>query len=225
MPQLYVIRREVRATFLLAAPLALTQLAQMAMSFVDVMMIGRLGTAALAGGVLGSVLFFTLLLICMGVVMAVNPMVAQAAGAGDDDEVGRSARQGLWLATALGVPLVFLFGPSEWFLLAMGQEPQAASLAADYLLAIRWGIIPNLLFTALRGFCEGLARPRPVLIITLIAVLLNAFGNWVLMYGKLGLPALGLAGCGCADCGGARRLWRPNLLRQARGESCRRAAQ
>ena len=196
MSPLYVIRSEVRATFLLAAPLALTQLAQMAMSFVDVMMIGRLGTAALAGGVLGSVLFFTPLLVCMGVVMAVNPMVAQAVGAGDGDEVGRSARQGLWLAGALGVPLVFLFGPSEWFLLAMGQEPEAASLAADYLLAIRWGIIPNLLFTALRGFCEGLARPRPVLIITLIAVLLNVFGNWVLMYGKFGFPALGLAGCG-----------------------------
>ena len=196
MPPLYVVRSEVRATFLLAAPLALTQLAQMAMSFVDVMMIGRLGTAAMAGGVLGTVLFFTLLLICMGVVMAVNPMVAQAAGAGDEAEVGRSARQGLWLATALGIPLVLLFGPSEWFLLAMGQDPDAAALASGYLAAIRWGILPNLWFTALRGFCEGLARPRPVLVITLIAVLVNMFGNWVLMYGKFGLPALGLAGCG-----------------------------
>ncbi len=196
MRSVQVIRSEVRATFYLAAPLALTQLAQMAMSFVDVMMIGRLGTAAMAGGVLGSVLFFTLLLICMGVVMAVNPMVAQAAGAGDEAEVGRSARQGLWLATALGIPLTLVFGFSEPFLLAAGQDPDAASLASGYLSAIRWGILPNLWFTALRGFCEGLARPRPVLVITLIAVLLNVFGNWVLMYGKFGLPALGLAGCG-----------------------------
>ncbi len=196
MSSAHVIRSEVRATFLLAAPLALTQLAQMAMGFVDVMMIGRLGTVALAGGVLGSTLFFTLLLICIGVVMAVNPMVAQAAGAGDHAEVGRSARQGLWLAAALGLPLFLLLTFSERFLLAVGQEPEAASLAGSYLLAIRWGILPNLLFTALRGFCEGLARPRPVLIITLTAVLLNAFGNWVLMFGKFGFPALGLAGCG-----------------------------
>lgn len=196
MHSVQAIRGEVRATFLLAAPLALTQLAQMTMSFVDVMMIGRLGTVAMAGGVLGSALFFTLLLICMGVVMAVNPMVAQAAGAGDDQEVGRSARQGLWLGTALGIPLLLLFGPSERFLLALGQDPEAAALASDYLTAIRWGILPNLWFTALRGFCEGLARPRPVLIITLLAVLINVFGNWVLMYGKFGLPALGLEGCG-----------------------------
>ncbi len=199
MPPHLSIRREVRATFLLAAPLALTQLAQMAMSFVDVMMIGRLGTVSMAGGVLGSTLFFTLLLICIGVVMAVNPMVAQAVGSGDVAEVGRSARQGLWLATALGVPFLILLSFSEHFLLAVGQEPEAAVLAGDYLLAIRWGILPNLWFTALRGFCEGLARPRPVLIITLFAVLINACGNWVLMYGKLGFPAMGLAGCGVSS--------------------------
>ena len=190
------LRREIRATVALAAPLALTQLAQMAMSFVDVIMIGRLGTASMAAGVVGSSLFFTLMLICLGVVMAVNPLVAHADGAGDDAEVGRSARQGLWLATALGVPLVVALGFIEPVLLAVGQEPETAALAAGYVGAIRWGLVPNLWLTALRGFTEGLSRPRPVLIITLIGIVVNVFGNWVLMYGKLGFPALGLIGTG-----------------------------
>lgn len=196
MVSAHPVRREIRATVALAAPLALTQLAQMAMSFIDVIMIGRLGTASMAAGVVGSSLFFTVMLMAMGVVMAVNPMVAQAAGAGDDAEVGRSARQGLWLATVLGLPLFIFLGYIEPVLLAVGQEPETAALAAGYVGAIRWGVIANLWLTALRGFTEGLARPRPILIITLIGIGVNVFGNWVLMYGKLGFPAMGLVGTG-----------------------------
>jgi len=194
-----VARREVRATLVLAVPLVLTQLAQMTMSFVDVIMIGRLGTAALAAGVLGSSTFFTLLLVCVGMVLAVNPSVAQSYGAGDEAEVGRWARQGLWLGVFLGVPLVALFGYAEPLLRAAGQEPATAALAADYLRAIRWGVLPNLWFAALRSLCEGTGRPRPVLVVMLIAAGVNVLCNWVLMYGKLGFPALGLEGAGWAS--------------------------
>ena len=102
-------RREVVATLRLAFPLALTQLAQITMSFVDVMMIGRLGPEALAGGVVGATVFFFFLLVCMGVVMAVSPSVAQAHGAADEEEVSRATRQGLWLALLLSAPLLVLF--------------------------------------------------------------------------------------------------------------------
>lgn len=190
-----VFTSELKATGILAVPFVLTQLAQMSMSFVDVIMIGRLGSEAMAASVLGSVVYFTLVLICMGVVMAVNPMVAQAIGAGNREEVGRSVRQGLWLATMLGVPLMIFLQPIEWMLKLVGQEAATAELAGSYVKAIRWGIIPNLWFTAMRGFCEGLGRPRPVLVVTLLAIVLNVFGNWVLMYGKLGFPAMGLEGC------------------------------
>lgn len=191
-----LIRREVRATLVLAVPLALTQLAQIGMSFVDVVMIGRLGPAAMAGGVVGSAVFFSLALVSIGVIVAVNPTVSQAVGAGDEAAVGRAARSGLWLATLLGVPLVVLLGFAEPLLLATGQEPETARLAGVFLGAIRWGLLPDLWFTALRGLCEGLSRPRPVLVFVLAAAGLNAFGNWVLMYGNLGAPALGLAGSG-----------------------------
>jgi MATE family multidrug resistance protein len=199
MPPVRPHLREARATLALAVPLALAQLAQMAMSFVDVVMIGRLGPAAMAGGVVGSSVFFSLAVLCFGTVAAVNPTVAQAVGAGDEEGIGRAARQGLWLATALGLPLFVLFGFAEPLLLAAGQAPGTAALAAGFLRAIRWGLLPNLWFTALRGLCEGIARPRPVLAVTLGAAVFNVGANYVLIYGKLGFPALGLVGSGTAS--------------------------
>ena len=187
---------EVRATLALAAPLVLAQLAQMSMSFVDVAMVGRLGTEALAAIVLGSTTFFTLSLVGVGVLVAVQPTVAQAVGAGDDGAVGRAARQGLWLAVLLGVPATVALGFAEPALLALGQAPETAALAADYLGAIRWGFVPNLAFTALRGLCEGTSRTRPVLAVTLVGVGANAAFNYVLMFGTLGFPALGVVGTG-----------------------------
>lgn len=189
-------RGELKATTTLAIPFVLTQLAQMSMSFVDVIMIGRLGSSAMAAAVLGSSVFFTLMLVCMGVVMAVNPMVAQAFGERNDVEVGRSVRQGLWLATMLGIPFMLFLQPIEWLLTSVGQGRDTVALTSTYIHAIRWGILPSLWFTALRGFCEGIGRPKPVLLVTLVAIVLNVAGNWVLMYGKFGFPAMGLEGCG-----------------------------
>ena len=193
------VRREVRATLVLALPLVLTQLTQMSMSFMDVVMVGRLGTDAMAAAVLGTTVYFTLVLMCMGVITAVQPSVAQAVGAGDDAGAGRAARQGLWLAVILGVPAMLLVGFAEPVLLATGQAPETAALAARYLAAERWGLVPTLLFTALRGLCEGAGRPRPVLAVTGLGLVLNVSLNAVLIYGLLGAPALGLVGAGWAS--------------------------
>ncbi|MEO0557513.1 MAG: MATE family efflux transporter [Bacteroidota bacterium] len=190
------VRGEVRATLVLAIPLVLVQLSQMAMSFIDVVMVGRLGTEALAAAVLGSTVFFTLALVCVGVILSVTPTVSQAVGAGDEATVGRATRQGLWLATFLGIPFVILLGYAEPLLLWTGQDPEVAALAARYLRAIRWGFVPNLWFTALRGLCEGVARPRPILAVTLLGVGVNVLGNTAFMFGRWGFPALGLEGTG-----------------------------
>lgn len=188
--------REVRATLVLAVPIVLVQLAQMSMSFVDVSMVGRLGTEALAAIVLGSTTYFTLALVCVGVLVAVQPLVAQAVGAGDVGAAGRAARQGLWLGLLLGAPFTLGLGFAEPALLATGQAPDTAALAADYLGAIRWGFVPNLWLTALRGLCEGDGRPRWVLGVTLLGVGANAALNYALMFGRWGLPALGVVGTG-----------------------------
>ncbi|MEM9998893.1 MAG: MATE family efflux transporter, partial [Bacteroidota bacterium] len=194
--------RELRATLGLAGPLILAQLAQIATSFVDTLMIGRwLGPEALAAGVLGSTLFFTSMVVGIGFVIAVGPTVAQAFGAvevgdGGEADIGRAARQGLWLATVLSGPLMVLLWNAEALLLLAGQPESTSALAGDYLRAILWGTLPNLWFAALRGLLEGLGRPRVIMLITLGAVVLNIVGNYALMIGAWGFPALGLAGCG-----------------------------
>ena len=188
--------RDVRPTVALAVPIVLAQLTQMSMSFVDVVMVGRLGTEAMAAIVLGSTTYFTLSLVCVGVLVAVQPTVAQAIGAGDEAEAGRGARQGLWLATVLGLPFTVGLGWMEEAFLWTGQAPETSALAGAYVGAIRWGFVPNLWFTALRGLAEGDARPRPVLAVTVLGTAFNAGLNYVLMFGALGVPALGLVGTG-----------------------------
>lgn len=193
------VRREVRATLALALPLVGVQLAQMSMGFVDVIMVGRLGTEAMAAAVLGSTAFFTTALLGIGVMLAVQPTVAQATGAGDAAAAGQAARQGLWLALFIGAPMVAAMGVAEPVLVWTGQDPETAATAAGYLAAIRWGLVPNLCFTAMRSFCEGLGRPRAILAITLAATALNAVLNGAFIYGWGPLPAMGVVGTGWAS--------------------------
>ncbi len=191
--------KEVRQTLALAGPLILAQLAHMSMSFVDTIMVGRLGSQELAGVALGSAVYFPVLLISLGILMAVSPMVSQSYGAGDEIAIGRSVRQGLWLGTLLTIPTCLVIWNAASLLAWMGQEERTVLLAEEYLYAMIWGVAPHLWFGALRYFMEGLSRPRVVMMITSGAVILNVSANYVLMYGKLGFPALGLAGCGWAS--------------------------
>ena len=191
--------KEVRATVSLAGPLILAQLAQMSTSFVDTIMVGWLGSQELAGVAVGGAVFFPVVLMSLGVLMAVSPMVSQSFGAGDHLAVGRSVRQGLWLGTLLAIPTCLVIWNGASLLAWMGQEEETVLLAEEYLHAIMWGVAPLLWFGVLRYFVEGLSQPRVVMIITIGAVILNVVANYVLMYGKLGFPALGLAGCGWAS--------------------------
>lgn len=194
-----MIRREIRQTLHLAAPMILAQLAHMSMTFVDTIMVGWLGTRQLAGVALGGAVFFPVLLITLGVLMAVGPMVAQGYGGGDRDAIRDAVRQGLWLATLLGVVAFLALWQGSWMLRWAGQEEETVVLTEGYLRAITWGVVPELWFVVLRQFVEGLSRPRVVLIITTAGLLLNVGANYILMYGKLGFPALGLVGCGWAS--------------------------
>ena len=191
--------REVRATVGLAGPVVAAQLAQMSMGLTDTIMVGRLGKDALAGVALGNTVYSFLAVLCMGFVMAVGPMVSQAFGGGQREPIERSVRQGFWLAAALTLlPFLLLWniGP---FLLAIGQAEVAVEGATAYMRAISWGFLPFLWFVAMRGFVEGISRPWPVTIITFAGVALNVSANYVLMFGKLGLPRMGLAGTGWAS--------------------------
>jgi MATE family multidrug resistance protein len=191
--------RELRATLRLAGPVVAAQLAHISMSFVDTVMVGRLGPDALAGVALGHTAFFFLVVMGMGAVRAVGPMVSQAVGAHEPDVAARSVRQGLWLALGLSVPAMLLLSGLEPLLRWTGQSDVATEGAMAYLRAVRWGVFPFLGFAALRSFVEGLSRPLPVTIISLVGVGVNIAANEVLMFGHFGFPALGLAGTGWAS--------------------------
>ncbi len=195
----HLIRRELKETLVLALPVVGSQLGLMSMGFVDTVMVGRLGPEALAAVALGSTLYFLLAIICMGVVFAVGPMVSQAFGAEEYDVIGRSVRQGLWMGLALAAPSVLLLTNADVVFDLMGHDPATAELATAYLRAIVWGFVPFLWFAALRGFVEGVSRPFPVTVITLIGLGLNILANYVLIYGKFGFPELGPVGAGYAS--------------------------
>ena len=169
------------------------------MSFVDTVMVGRLGPDALAGVALGHTVFFFFAIMGMGMVRAVGPMVSQAVGAEAEGAAGRSVRQGLWLALGLGLVVLGLLSSMEPVLRWTGQRAVATEGAMAYLRAIRWGIVPFLGFAALRSFVEGLSRPLPVTLISFVGVALNIGANELLMFGHWGFPALGLAGTGWAS--------------------------
>jgi len=187
---------EVKDSLYLAVPLAAAQLAQSATGFVDTIMTGMLGSQALAAGGLGTNLFNFLLIVSVGTVSAVSPLVAEAYGADAADRVTAVVRQGLWFAALLTVPLMLIAFQGTPILLALGQNPDTVALTQTFLSAIAWGYFPALGFAVLRSFVTALSQPRSVLVIVVIGTLLNMTGNYTLMFGKFGFPALGLAGIG-----------------------------
>ena len=189
---------EARLTVRLAAPLALMQLSQIAMSMIDVLMIGRLGKEALAGAALGNMLMFLWSVTGMGLVSAVAPLAAQAFGAKDPVRVRRVTRQGLWVTALVSVPGLFALLAMEPVLLWMDQPPAAVRSAGEYLATVAWSLPMIVGFVVLRCFGAALNRPRSALWMMLAGLPLNALLDYALIFGELGAPRLELAGAGLA---------------------------
>jgi len=191
-------RREAWATLKLALPLALTQLAQIAMTTTDIVMLGWLSPHALAAGSLGFAIYIVFQLFTLGVVLGASPIIAQSLGRGRNvvRETRRSVRMGFWAAFVVGVPSVvvlWLIGP---LLKTSGQDPQVAEQAADYIRTLSLCMIPFLCFIVLRAFVATFNRPRSALVVTAVGVLANGLFNYALIFGHFGMPALGVVGAG-----------------------------
>lgn len=192
------LREEFRAALLLALPMAGAQLAQVSLHIIDTLMCGRLGALALAGAGLGTAAFSMIMLPLLGVMGAVAPMVSQAYGANDTEQVSRSLSQALILGLLIALPGMVLLTLAAPLLQWAGQPAEAVAIADSYLKAARWSLLPALWVGALRYFLDSLSRPRIALIVTVSAIALNVLVNWLLMFGNLGFPALGVAGTGWA---------------------------
>ena len=192
------IAAEIRATLAVATPLAGANLAHMAMSVINVLIVGHLGATPLAAAGLGAAIYWSLLMLCQGVLTAVAPLAAHAIGADDHPTAGRVAGAGLIIAAVLAVPVIAILTLVPGLLASLGYEPQLAAELGRFLGVIRWGAPGFLGVAVLRFLLVAAFRTRIVLVIPLVAIPLNAALNWVLVFGHWGLPAMGSAGSGAA---------------------------
>lgn len=194
-------RQHIQRTFALGLPVVGAQLSQLAINTTDVLMIGQLGALPLAAVVLATQCFFVFFMFGTGFCMAVMPLAAEAVGAGDDLELRRAVRMGLWIsalyATMVMLPLYFL----EDLLLLAGQEPDVAALAGQYMRIALWGMIPALLFAALRSAVTAVEHAGILLWATIAGTLLNAALDYMLIFGKWGAPRLEVEGAAYASVG------------------------
>ena len=197
---------EGRELLRLAVPLAATQLAQMTILATDTVMLGHYSKEALAAGALGNTVYFLVWLLGSGMPFAVSPVIAHVQGRHsarakpcDQREVRIAVRMGLWSVAIVSLPLLALLLFTRPILLALGQEPDLAAGAAQFITGILWGLPFALAFQVLRSFSTALSRPTAPLVVMAIAILWNAAFDYALIFGHFGFPELGLFGAGLAS--------------------------
>ncbi|WP_062733507.1 MATE family efflux transporter [Sphingobium abikonense] len=194
-------RAEARALILLALPMIAGNIAWSAIAASDLLLLGRRGAESVAAGALAINLFHALLIFGMGLVTAASPLIASERGRRRHSvrDVRRTVHQTLRAALFFVIPSWVILWHCEGILLALGQQPDLARGAGDLMRGLQWALLPFLGFTTLRNFIAALERPVWGLVIMLAAIPFNVAAGWALIFGHLGLPALGLFGAGLAS--------------------------
>lgn len=187
---------EARASLGLALPLAIARIAESSLPVMNSVMMGWLGTQSLASGAFGVVTFLTLLSVCVGILSAGGALAAEAKGSKNIDRVSRVTCQGLWLTVAISLPAMLLLWNCDSILPLLGQEESNVLLTKSYLHALVWGLPAVVGFLYLKYIAAAINFPQFGMVIIVVSLLLNVPVNYVLMFGYLGFPALGLAGVG-----------------------------
>ena len=187
-------RREVWDVAHLAAPIVAVQVGMMAMGAVDAAMLGRVSPTAMAGGALGNLYWILVTMIGLGAVQAIDPIVSQALGAGDQQGARHGVQRGLIVGALLAIPASLLLLPAAAVLRWLGQPPEVAALAGHFAVASIPGTLAYFWFFGLRQSLQAQRRIGPLLFTVLVANALNGLLGWVLIFGKFGVPALGVTG-------------------------------
>ena len=194
----YGLRDELAAMVRLALPIVVVQLGQMLMGAVDTVMVGRVSAEAVGAIALGNLYFFGAAIFGMGVLMALDPVVAQAVGARDAEAAARGMQRGLVLALVLSVLASILLLPARPVLALLRQPPGVADVAAAYARIAIVGILPFYAFGALRQGLQAMHRLAPIVVTMVIANVANVVLNYAWIFGRLGFPALGAVGAAWA---------------------------
>ena len=194
-------RHELRALLALAGPLVVGNLAWAAIAGTDLVMLGWLGSDAVAAGALALNLYNGLLVFGMGLMTASSAMIAGERGRRLHAvrDIRRTVRQSLWSAVLLCPPVWLLLWQAEPILLALGQDADLAAGAARLMRGLMWALLPYLVFMVLRNFISALERPFWGMVVVAVAIPVNVAAGWVLILGHLGAPAMGLYGAGLAS--------------------------
>ena len=200
------LRDGVRRIAPLAWPVFVGQIAVLAFSTVDTVMVARTSATDLAALAIGASVYISIFVGLMGTVLAVGPIAGQLFGAGHVRESGHEAQQAMWLGLALAAPGCLLLLFPEPFLALARAEPAVAAKVRDYLRGLAFALPPALVFTAYRGFNIAVSRPKAVMAMQIAALALKVPVNAVFVFGmtaatpfgELRLPGLGAAGCGMA---------------------------
>jgi multidrug resistance protein, MATE family len=191
-------RHELRPLGRLAWPVILAEIGWMAMGIVDTLMVGPLGAEAIGGVGLAGILFFALAACGMGVLLGLDTVVSQAYGAGDHDACRRWWWQGLWLGMFASVPLAGLLWLQRSLLHRFGFNPEIVDVVHGNLDILWLTLLPLFVYAASRRYLQAIGLVRPVMVALIAANIFNGVANWALIYGHLGLPALGTDGAAWA---------------------------
>ncbi|MGD1932175.1 MAG: MATE family efflux transporter [Leptolyngbyaceae cyanobacterium] len=187
---------EIRALLHLAIPLTCIQVAEGMVNIVDTLMMGWLGPTALAAGGLGAVIFWTVLALFTGLLEMTGALAAEAYGAEDEARVGVITAQALLLSVSVSLPALLLFWQLGGILLWLGQAPPIVAQTMAYLRAMMWGLPAALGLFVFKEITTALMQPRLLTLLLVGSIPVNVMLNDALMFGKWGLPQLGLAGIG-----------------------------
>ena len=193
-------QQEISALWKVGGPLIVNFLAVAGMSFADAVMAGRLGPRDLAAVAIGSSTWMLGFTVCLGLLMALSPIISRHYGAGQYELIGRYTRQGFWLGQALALlVLVLVLTTIQPAFEYVGIDPGFRDQATGYVKAIYLGLPAMTVFLVLRFTSEAIGYTRPIMFVSLFSLVCNIFLNYVLMFGKFGFPALGAVGCGLAS--------------------------
>lgn len=191
-----MLQEQAKKTLLLAFPIIIGEISQMSLSLIDSAMVGAVNYKQLAASALVSSVINIPYIFGIGITISVSQMVSMAHGQRDSPKVSHYLFNGFWLCTITAIVIALALEFGKGILFHLGQDPEVAALAVPYMQIMGWGIIPMLLFLALKQFTDGLEYTKTAMVLSIGAIPLNIFLNWLLIFGNWGFPRMELYGAG-----------------------------
>jgi MATE family multidrug resistance protein len=198
VPREESLAHSIRNMVALAVPVIIAELGWMFMGVADTIMVGKLGTEQMGGASVGSIVFMSISIFGMGLMLGLDTLVSQAYGRGRIDDCNHSLRQAVLLAAALTPCIMAGTYLSAWSMPYWGMHPSVLREATPYTNAVVWSTLPLLLYACFRRYLQAMSIVRPVMFALVSANAMNILFNWMLIFGNLGAPAMGVAGAGWA---------------------------